>query len=71
MRATFDHVQPVSHGGTWDEENLRLAHRDCNERRGNLSAITSLPPPDLSKPAYGALVPFSTAWLRARGHIKS
>ena len=32
---TFDHVQPVSRGGLAVLANLRLAHRACNERRGN------------------------------------
>lgn len=32
---TFDHILPVSRGGTNDAENLRLAHRRCNSRRGN------------------------------------
>lgn len=32
---TFDHVVPVSKGGSDDAENLRLAHWICNVRRGN------------------------------------
>lgn len=32
--ATFDHLVPVSAGGTDDPANLALAHRDCNTRRG-------------------------------------
>jgi 5-methylcytosine-specific restriction endonuclease McrA len=32
---TFDHIQPRSLGGLTDLRNLRLAHRVCNERRGN------------------------------------
>jgi 5-methylcytosine-specific restriction endonuclease McrA len=32
---TVDHIIPVSCGGTWGLYNLRLAHRKCNEERGN------------------------------------
>lgn len=32
---TFDHVTPVSRGGVTRLDNLRLAHRACNERRGS------------------------------------
>lgn len=32
---TFDHKVPISHGGTSMTGNLRLAHRECNMRRGN------------------------------------
>jgi 5-methylcytosine-specific restriction endonuclease McrA len=32
--ATFDHLIPVSNAGTDAPENLRLAHRVCNTRRG-------------------------------------
>ena len=36
---TLDHLIPKSRGGWWIESNLKLAHRDCNNRRGN----TTLP----------------------------
>jgi 5-methylcytosine-specific restriction endonuclease McrA len=32
--ATFDHLNPVSHGGDDAPENLALAHWSCNSRRG-------------------------------------
>lgn len=32
---SFDHLVPISHGGTDAPENLRLAHLGCNSRRGN------------------------------------
>ena len=35
VRFTIDHVVPQSAGGTDDLENLALACRNCNERRGN------------------------------------
>lgn len=33
---TFDHWIPRSKGGTWDLENLRLAHKRCNALKGDL-----------------------------------
>lgn len=35
VRFTIDHVLPQSAGGSDDAENLALACRNCNERRGN------------------------------------
>lgn len=32
---TIDHILPKSKGGPDDFENYQLAHRECNERRGN------------------------------------
>lgn len=32
---TLDHILPVSRGGTNESNNLRLAHRICNMKRGN------------------------------------
>lgn len=32
---TIDHIIPRSKGGSDDIDNLRLAHRKCNEARGN------------------------------------
>lgn len=32
---TFDHIIPLSRGGSHAIENLRLAHSECNRRRGN------------------------------------
>lgn len=31
---TLDHITPRLHGGDDEEDNLRLAHRHCNSRRG-------------------------------------
>lgn len=33
--STLDHIMPVSRGGTGALVNLRLAHDECNSRRGN------------------------------------
>lgn len=35
LYVTFDHIRPKSNGGSDDLVNLRLAHRRCNEIRGN------------------------------------
>lgn len=37
IRFTIDHVLPQSAGGSDDVDNLALACRNCNERRGNRS----------------------------------
>ena len=34
-RASLDHIVPRSRGGSHGMENLRLAHADCNEKRGS------------------------------------
>ena len=38
IRFTIDHVQPQSAGGSDEVDNLALACRNCNERRGNRTA---------------------------------
>lgn len=40
-KLTLDHVKPKSKGGTAAVSNLRPAHFDCNQKRGNG------PPPEL------------------------
>jgi 5-methylcytosine-specific restriction endonuclease McrA len=32
--ASRDHIVPKSHGGSSSQSNLRLAHMECNMRRG-------------------------------------
>jgi hypothetical protein len=44
MCATVDHLVPRSRGGSNEPDNLRLAHKRCNVRRGNQL-------PELSWPA--------------------
>lgn len=34
-KPTIDHWIPLSKGGTWDIENLRLAHKQCNIWKGD------------------------------------
>lgn len=42
LSATFDHLIPVADGGTDAPENLRLAHRTCNTRRGTRGNVQLL-----------------------------
>jgi 5-methylcytosine-specific restriction endonuclease McrA len=39
---TVDHLIPVSEGGTDAPENLRLAHRTCNTKRGTRGTVQLL-----------------------------
>jgi len=32
---TVDHIYPLSRGGTWEVDNLALAHRVCNQQKDN------------------------------------
>lgn len=36
LKATIDHILPRSLGGSDRLKNLKLAHRKCNQERGNL-----------------------------------
>lgn len=40
--ATVDHLVPVSDGGTDAPENIRLAHRTCNTKRGTRGTVQLL-----------------------------
>lgn len=40
--ATMDHLVPVADGGDSEPENLRLAHRRCNTRRGTRGTVQLL-----------------------------
>lgn len=33
--ATFEHLRPVSQGGTWHKDNIALACHACNNARGD------------------------------------
>lgn len=71
--ATYEHLRPTSLGGAkqHSSDNVKLAHRRCNERKGNLLAIHRKPkPPPLPPDAVRRLTPFSYAWLVARGYIE-
>ncbi len=82
--ATWDHILPRSHGGTWHRDNLKLAHKVCNERRGNGPPL-KLPPwnqpyahqterlarlPASAPIADKNARPFTGAWLRGHGYMK-
>lgn len=34
-QASRDHIKPKSLGGTYEKENMALAHKICNSKRGN------------------------------------
>lgn len=36
---TIEHVVPLSKGGTWAMPNLRIAHKDCNQDKGDLTQV--------------------------------
>jgi 5-methylcytosine-specific restriction endonuclease McrA len=33
MSATLEHVRPLSEGGSWQLDNLRLSCKSCNQER--------------------------------------
>jgi hypothetical protein len=35
MEMTLDHVQPLSKGGTWHVDNIKFAHRKCNQEKAD------------------------------------
>lgn len=37
---TLDHVIPRSRGGTYKDDNVKLACRDCNKERGDMEFYT-------------------------------
>lgn len=42
QRATLDHIRPLSQGGTWRIDNIRIACFPCNSRRGAMPTSTYL-----------------------------
>lgn len=55
MDITFDHWIPQSKGGTWEIENLRLAHKRCNAIKGDV-----MPNPDGTLPQRMSVSTFRT-----------
>jgi hypothetical protein len=51
VRFTMDHIRPISDGGSDEADNLALACRNCNERRG-LHRIALDPLSGTSVPLY-------------------
>lgn len=52
--ATQDHIIPVSQGGPDSLVNVQLAHRECNEAKGN--ALPEQYPPYFAEPVPGAAI---------------
>ena len=69
LSATFDHIKPVSLGGTWAEDNLKLAHQICNNRRGN--SVPRAQAPVYAPRQRSAHLPFSSAWLKDKGYMEA
>lgn len=47
--ATFDHVTPISDGGTDTEDNVRPAHRKCNSQKGHDPLVGPKPKPGIRR----------------------
>jgi len=54
-KPTLDHWIPISKGGTWNIENLRLAHKSCNLWKGDRVPLEDGSIPERPKPksSYG------------------
>jgi len=37
LSRTLEHLTPKSHGGTWESDNIFLAHKQCNELMGDMT----------------------------------
>lgn len=51
-RPTIDHVKPLSKGGSWELNNLRLAHRKCNQEKGDREFIDGVLEPKNRRIGY-------------------
>lgn len=40
--ATFDHIKPRAEGGTNRQDNIILAHKRCNSRRGSQTEVRAM-----------------------------
>jgi hypothetical protein len=63
---TFDHIVPVSRGGSNALQNLRLVHAACNHLRGDADTLKRLPPFPRSLKADAFTVP-KKVWIDDRG----
>ncbi len=71
-----DHLKPKSEGGTSHPNNLVLAHRSCNSRRGSLSeetftkmvdkAISQEVYNDREKASLASIAPTKKQWVSMR-----
>lgn len=51
-RVTIDHVKPLSKGGTWDIDNLKLAHKKCNIEKGDREFVDGVLEPKPRRIGY-------------------
>lgn len=51
---TIDHYIPLSRGGDWHIDNLKLAHRICNVRKGNRIFVDGKLEPIKKRESYAA-----------------
>jgi len=78
--ATFDHIQPKVHGGSRAPINVMMAHALCNHQRGHEAPFCIVPRIDplplqwpakpVLRPVAPGVLPFSSAWLQARGYME-
>lgn len=61
LSAEVDHILPISLGGTHDPENLALAHKNCNNVKGNQPATWRRDPAEVA--------PMLAEWNRL-GHVE-
>lgn len=67
--ATYEHMHPTSRGGVKDKDsdNVKLSHRKCNRNKSNL--LIGEAPIRRRRGAANRYLPFTYAWLLARGYI--
>src|SRR5215831_10920569 len=68
VRLTIDHVLPQSAGGSDETDNLALACRNCNERRGN-RVIGRDPETEVVVPLFNPRS--EMMWLYSSGHTET
>jgi hypothetical protein len=54
---TIDHWYPQAYGGTWDLDNLKLMHKECNTKKGDKipNEDGSIPEPEKREPTSRAV----------------
>ncbi len=65
--ATQDHIIPISQGGPDSMVNIQLAHRECNEAKGN--ALPEQYPPFFTEPIQGRV--YGDIWRAGRRNTRN